>query len=65
MKYVKLLIFILSLIVYGYSEYKISVGPNEVIWSWICVILFPIIFIWFISYMIHIPQKKSENSIVE
>jgi hypothetical protein len=61
MKYVKIFIFILYLFVYGYSTYKTSVAPNETIWAYICVFVFPFIFYWLASYFINKPEKKSQD----
>jgi quinol-cytochrome oxidoreductase complex cytochrome b subunit len=63
MRYVKIIIFIMYLIVYGYSAHMTSVQPNETIWPYICLFLFPLIFWRIIAYIISIPEKKSDDSI--
>jgi len=63
MKYVKIFIFIIYLIVYGYSAYKTSVAPDESIWAYICVFTFPLIFLWMILYILRSPEKKPEDPI--
>jgi hypothetical protein len=63
MKYVKIFIFILYLIVYGYSAYKTSVAPDETYWGYICIITVIYLFMSFIKYIISRPEKKSDDSI--
>ena len=61
MKYVKTLIFIMYLIVYGYSVHMTSVKPDDTYWGYICIIAVSYLFISLINFIINIPEKKSEN----
>jgi len=63
MKYVKIFIFILYLIVYGYSAHMTSIKPDETYWGYICIIAVSYIFISFIKFVINFPVKKSDNRI--
>ncbi len=49
MNFVKGLIVIMYLIVYGYSVHKTTVEPERPIWGWICVTVFLILAIWAIG----------------
>jgi hypothetical protein len=62
MKYVKVLIFIMYLFIYGYSVHKTSVAPDEIIWGYICVGVFGFLFIWLVSIVVEFSRKNSEEN---
>jgi hypothetical protein len=62
MKYVKVLIFIMYLFVYSYAVHKTSVAPDETYWGYICVGCFVYLFMTLASFVIKLPNKKSEDS---
>ena len=61
MKFVKAIIYVLYLIVYGYAAWKISVSPEETYWGFICVAIFVFLFIWTASIVVN-TDKKNKNS---
>jgi hypothetical protein len=61
MKYVITLIYILYIIVYGYSAYMTSVAPNELRWGYICVFVFAFLFIWGVSIFTKHSNTNSEK----
>lgn len=64
MKYVRILIFIIYFIVYGYSCHKTSTDPNNLVWGYICGFIFGFLAIWSVilygKYYGH--KKNSEDS---
>lgn len=62
MKYVKIFIFIIYFIVYGYSCHKTSVEPDEHIWGYICTAVFAILFIFMVKAVIEYDKKKKKES---
>jgi quinol-cytochrome oxidoreductase complex cytochrome b subunit len=62
MRYVKIFIFIIYFIVYGYSCHKASVTPDENIWGYICTIVFAYLFIFIVKAVIEHDSKKKKES---
>jgi hypothetical protein len=61
MKYVKIIIFIMYLIVYGYSVHMTSVKPDETYWSYICIVAIGYIFMKFVNFILSRPEKKTDG----
>lgn len=61
MKYVKIFIFIIYLIVYGYSCHKTSITPDEEIWGYICTAVFGGLFIFVVKEIIKYDTKKKKE----
>lgn len=62
MKYIKIFIFIIYLIVYGYSCVKTSISPDEQIWGYICTAVFGYLFIFLVKAVIEHDKKKEKES---
>lgn len=62
MKYVKIFIFIIYFIVYGYSCHKTSVEPDEIIWGYICTAVFGFLFISLAKVVTEYSSKKKKES---
>jgi hypothetical protein len=54
-KIIKFLIIMMYVVVYAYSARMTTVKPDEIVWGWICTILFGIGAIWLVS---NIKDKK-------
>jgi uncharacterized membrane protein (DUF485 family) len=62
MKFIKILIYVILFILYGYSCYMTSADSKHVIWGYICAIDFAILFIMSVSYVITYQKKNKNNS---
>jgi quinol-cytochrome oxidoreductase complex cytochrome b subunit len=60
MKYVRIAIYIIYFIVYGYSAYKTGVEPDNKIWGYICALVFAILSIMFVNHYMN-NSKNSDN----
>jgi hypothetical protein len=60
MKILRISIVIIYLIVYGYSVFKTTVEPDNVIWGYICTLVFAILAIMGVSYFAKHNEKKEE-----
>jgi 4-hydroxybenzoate polyprenyltransferase len=59
MKFVKVIIYVLSIIVYAYAAWKISVNPKNLFWGYLCVPIFGYLFIW--TVLMVTKNKKNNN----
>jgi len=61
MKFVKILIYVILFILYGYSCYMTSAESKHVIWGYICSADFGVLFLILVSaFSKH--QKNNENN---
>jgi uncharacterized membrane protein len=61
MKFIKILIYVILFILYGYFCYMTSAEPKHVIWGYICAIDFTILFIMSASYIVKYQKKNKSN----
>lgn len=59
MKFLTGVIFVIYVIVYGYSCYMASVEPERQVWGYICAVVFGIVFIWAVSIFTKNQKNKS------
>lgn len=61
MKVLRILMFTIYFLVYGYSAYKTTVEPDRAVWGWICALVFGILSIMAIKYFTEKSKKDKEN----
>ena len=61
MKLIKILIYVILFILYGYSCYMTSADSKRLIWGYICAIDFGILFTMSVSYVITYQKKNKDN----
>jgi hypothetical protein len=61
MKLIKILIYVILFILYGYSCHMTSADSKHVIWGYICAIDFGILFTISASYVIRYQKKNKDN----
>jgi len=62
MKLLRISIYIMYFIVYGYSAYMTTVEPEKTRWGYICVLTFAIVALMGISDFVNSSKKNSENN---
>jgi len=62
MKYVIILIYAFSIIVYGYSVHMTSVEPDNKLWGYICAFLFVIVAIWSVKLYVEYSKKNEKDT---
>jgi hypothetical protein len=62
MKYVRIAIYVIYFIVYGYSARMTSLRPNENVWGYICTLVFAILAIMFVSQFMGKREKSEKDS---
>ena len=62
MKLLRIAIYMIYFIVYGYSAYMTSVEPEKNVWGYICVFTFGIVAIMAINQFANSSKKNSENN---
>lgn len=62
MKYVIALIYILYIIVYGYSAHITSIESDNKLWGYICAFVFTVLSIWSVSLYTKYFKDKEKNS---
>jgi hypothetical protein len=62
MKYVITLIYILYIIVYGYSTYMTSVEPDNKLWGFLCTFIFGFLSVWGVILYTKYFTEKEKNS---
>jgi len=62
MKLLRIAIYMIYFIVYGYSAYMTSVEPEKTRWGYICVLTMLIMSIMAINQFANSSKKNSENN---
>ena len=58
MKVLRISIFTICLLIYGYSVYKTTTEPKELIWGYICALVFAILSLLGIKFFIENEENK-------
>lgn len=61
MKFLKILIYVILFILYGYSCYMTSADSRHLIWGYICALDFGILFTMSVSFITKNQKKKEDH----
>jgi predicted tellurium resistance membrane protein TerC len=59
MKILRISIFAIYLLIYGYSAYKTTIEPKVLIWGYICALVFAILSLLGIKFFIENEEKNT------
>ena len=65
MKFLKILIYVILFILYGYSCYMTSADSRHLIWGYICALDFGILFTMSVSFITKNQKRKKIMKIIQ